>query len=1091
MKCQQCGDENSDDRKFCGGCGTKLAVVCGDCGFANDKSASFCGGCGTRIAHPVSKPVAKTQPTMLGDRRNVTIFFADLSGYTALTESQDAEDTHYLVGLVFDVIDHAVADFGGTVHRHIGDEVMAVFGAPIAHRDDPLRAVQAALIIHKKINALAKDQKKALEVHIGIASGPVVIAGQGTANPSDVPGYAITGRAANLAARLNALATSGDTIISEAIFREVEPLVECLAMGEKQLKGLSDPIPIWNARHLRDKTQITEGRILVGRRAEMAQFVGIVNACIESQLGQVVVLRGEPGIGKTRLVEAFEEHTTKAGLSRHRCSNIDFGAGDGTDAIRMLTASILNISLSDETDAKQKAIDQVINDKIIIDEQCMFLNDLIGLSQTLTTQGVYEALDNEARISGRQKVLADLIQGVSKRTTLLLIIEDVHWADPSVLSDVACIAQAIQDCSVVLVLTSRIDGDPLDNNWRAEAGGCSLLSIDIGPLRTTEAMEMASLFEESDQSFVKTCITRASGNPLFLEQLLRSSKETMEGDVPATIQSLVLAQLDQLWSEDKQVLRGVSVLGQRFTHDALLAVCGRRSYSCDELIKKHLVRQIGEDYLFAHALIQESVYSSLLKEQRLGLHRRAADYFQNHDPLLYAGHLERAQDSAAPRAYLNAALIQASGYHFDQVLRLTGRGIELASIDADLFDLLILQADTMLGLGMVEESIMGFEEALKYAVSNKDMCKAQLGLAGGMRLADRYNDALHGLNIVEKTAIPDNMVEELASLNHMRGNLYWAMGRIDDCVIAHENSIRFARESGSLEAEVKALGGLADANYATGRMESAFDYFGRCVDAAEKSNLVGVAVSNRSMFAFSGIHLNRIHEALENSFLTIQAAIEIGQQRAEMLGNMSAVFALYELADYERARIHNARVLEIARKIGAPRFEAQALLYEGKIYRLTGEIHKSLTILQKALSISENVGHGFTGPRIASSLALVVDNPVNKRAMLQKSKDMLEMGSVSLNHFFAYDDAIEVCIQLRDQSGMSEYLQSYRTYTQVEPVPWSQFFMQRGQALLAFESGERSDDLYVRLTALEKQAMDAGLVRAAVELQKAISDIEI
>jgi class 3 adenylate cyclase len=228
------------------------------------------------------KPDIFDAPSAEGERRQLTIFFADLSGYTELTGDLDAEDLHRLMGLAFDRVDRIVEDHGGTEHRHVGDEVMALFGTPVAHTDDPMRAVRAAFEAHRAMLALGAEQERTLAVHIGIASGSVIAAGQGTENHEDVTGYAVTGAAANLAARLNSMAAPGETIISDNVYRAVEAEIDCGPLGETTVKGFAKPVLAWRAEALRVDGAKRRQSPLIGRRAEMAQFGGALKSVQET-----------------------------------------------------------------------------------------------------------------------------------------------------------------------------------------------------------------------------------------------------------------------------------------------------------------------------------------------------------------------------------------------------------------------------------------------------------------------------------------------------------------------------------------------------------------------------------------------------------------------------------------------------------------------------------------------------------------------------------------------------------------------------------------------------------------------------------------
>ena len=247
MRCPQCDLENREGRKFCAKCGAALGWACPDCGFANSPGDSFCGGCGRSTASPdraadISAPAAAdTEPT--GDRRQVAILFADLCGFTALSTRLDAEDLRRLVEGYYTRADAIITQYGGTVDKHIGDAVMALFGAPIAHGDDALRALRAALDIQASVAELSDPWGKPLSSHIGVASGEVVAGGMGH-------GYTVLGDAVNLAARLVELAKPGETVISEPLARLLEGKIRAAALPPATLKGIASPMTGWRVEGL-------------------------------------------------------------------------------------------------------------------------------------------------------------------------------------------------------------------------------------------------------------------------------------------------------------------------------------------------------------------------------------------------------------------------------------------------------------------------------------------------------------------------------------------------------------------------------------------------------------------------------------------------------------------------------------------------------------------------------------------------------------------------------------------------------------------------------------------------------------------------
>ncbi len=269
---------------------------------------------------------------------------------------------------------------------------------------------------------------------------------------------------------------------------------------------------------------------------------------------------------------------------------------------------------------------------------------------------------------------------------------------------VAAFATVMADGAGILLMTSRVEGDPLDAAWRASCRGTPFATFDLGPLRHEEALSLAASFIDATQRVTLACIARAGGNPLFLEQLLRNAEEGSADAVPPSIQSLVLARMDRLPPQDRQAFQAASVIGQRFDLALLRHLLGAANYVCDVLLANALVLPEGEDFLFAHALIQEGAYASLLRSRRRELHRRAAEWFAGHDPVLHAQHLDRAEDERAPQAYLQAAAAQRAAYHTDAALRLSERGLEIARAPADRHALTCLIGELQRDLGDIAPS---------------------------------------------------------------------------------------------------------------------------------------------------------------------------------------------------------------------------------------------------------------------------------------------------------------------------------------------------------------------------------------------------
>ena len=469
-------------------------------------------------------------PPLTGERRQVTVLFADLAGYTKLSSELGAEATHALLNRYFEAVDAVIEGYGGSVDKHMGDNVMAVFGAPTAHDDDPLRAVHAALEIHDRMAALTTEAGRPLAAHVGIASGQVVASGTGSDAHRE---YTVTGDSVNLASRLQDMAAPCETLISDTLHRAVSDQVECQSLGEIDIKGIAAPIRVWRIAGLRASEKIAPRIAFVGRRAELTQFSGAAEACRANRAGQAILVRGEAGIGKTRLVDEFIRAATDLGFASHRGLVLDFGVGKGQDAIRSVVRSLLGVGPGAGQDRHQAAAEAAVRDGVCPEERRVFLNDLLDLPQSAEDRATYDAMDNTARNDGKGEAVADLLRTASAASPIMVIVEDVHWADPLMLAHLAATAEAVAESPALLVMTSRIEGDPLDAAWRGSTGGCPLMTIDLSPLRRDEALTLAGSFVDASNQFAQDCIERASGNPLFLEQLLRNAEKRGEEEIPA------------------------------------------------------------------------------------------------------------------------------------------------------------------------------------------------------------------------------------------------------------------------------------------------------------------------------------------------------------------------------------------------------------------------------------------------------------------------------------------------------------------------------------------------------------------------------
>ncbi|HYH21147.1 MAG TPA: BTAD domain-containing putative transcriptional regulator [Azospirillum sp.] len=991
--------------------------------------------------------------------RHGTILCVSLAGMERVGAALDPEDAHAFTTGLFDRIGGIVADYGGETLRHAGDTALAAFGVRRSFGDEPWRAVRAALEIHASLGDATRERPVAART--GVSCGMVVVDGAG--------GHAVTGRAMHDAPRLAALAAPGETLVCDGVRGALGERI-----GVQPAVTADDGRAVWRLTGLHNVDTILPQRPLVGRQAELRQFGAALAACRETGGGTTIQLRGEPGIGKSRLIEEFKRVAASQGVRCAAGAVIGVGVGRGQDALRALMRGLAG-SPAD--------LDRLFAEGRLPEGARLHLPPLIEQPQPPELRRMYEALDHPTRDRGRRDAMGDLLRARSAEQPVLLVVEDVHWADSQTLSYLAMLAGVVADCPAVLALSTRAQGDPLGAEWRAQLAGGPVLTLDLAPLRRAEALTLAGHYADAGDPHAERSVARAGGNPLFLEQLLRSREDAA---VPGTIHGIVLTRTDALAPRDRRALQAASVLGPRFAPDALRHLIDDPGYGCAPLIEQALVRPDGEEFLFAHALVQEAVYGALLRSQRTDLHRQAAGWYAARDPVRHAEHLDRAEDPAAATAYRRAAEACAADFRFERAMGLADRGLELAATPPERFALACQRAELLEALGEVHRAAEAFAEARALATDDAERSRACLGLAAAKRVTEDLDGAMAALAEAEEAAVLAGLPADRARIHHMRGNLCFPRGDLEGCLREHRAALDWARQAGAADLETAALGGLGDAHYAHGRMATAHEHFARCVALARQQGLRRVEVSNLYMVAITRLYLNDLHGAAEDARAGARAAQAIGHRRAELLSHICAYEVLFELGEEDTGRDHLARARALTQQLGARRFEAEHLLYEARLERAAGHPGPARVLLHRAMEIARETGPGYIGPSILAELALCGGDPPTRRAVLDEGEGLLAGGSVGHNHLQFYREAIDTALDLADWALAERYAASLEAYAGVEPLPWCTLFAARGRALAAWGGGRRDAAARAALVRVLEECRRAGYAPPVVRLEAAL-----
>ncbi len=1021
--------------------------------------------------------------TASAKRREVTTLFADLSGYTRLSQEFGTEDMHRLLTEFYDRFDAIIRHLGGTVDRHIGDCVMAVFGAPISYENDAERALRAALEMHRAMTEISLQFGRDLSVHIGVAAGNVIFssAGMGALKANE---FTLTGDSVNLASRLADQAKGTETLITQLIYQALSDRIDCEAHDSLTVKGFEHPIPVYRLRGFRHHGA---DQPMIGRANEVARFTRIMADSQGSGRGGAIALVAEAGLGKSRLIEDYARMAADLQFRVHKALVLDFGLSEAQNPLRLLLGNLFGLSERAEASAVRAVVQQQKNLGTLDAMSAMFLTLVLGAPLEHEARLVHGAMSDAARQEGLRAMLGQVLRAAATDQPLLLIVEDIHWADRATLNDLAEVAAVTTEAPVLLVMSARPEGYPLDDAWRTQARGVTLTRIDLAPLSPEDAYRLARATHRTSGAVIRDCVARAEGNPLFLDQLLRHATELGGDAVPGPIQSIIQARLDRLSPKDRRVLEAAAILGQRFSMAEVMMVAVIDVYDERPLVNASLIRAHNQGYLFAHALIRDAVLRTMLRDDLRSKHLRAAEWFRPTDALRHAEHLAAGQHEGAAAAFLAAAQEAQAGHRKDAALGLAERGMALATHDAVRGDLLRLKGDMLRDLGRAAEAIAAFEAARAIAVLPVDQCRARIGIIAAMRIVDRIDDALAMLDETEAIAVAADLVPELSEIHYFRGCLHFPRGQLDGCLREHALSLDYAGRAGNAERRALALSGLGDAHYARGRMFTAHTVIQQCLALCEEHHLGAVEAANRFMLATVKIYMNDTERALAEALASARLAQRVGQSRAEIVSRLTAGWILVAMADPVAAQWQVDRGLALAGQLGAKRFEPFLKETVAQIRLVEGRATEAAEIAEEALAQLRDLdAMSFIGPWLLSTVALTTPDPDRRAEVLAEGETRLGAGSVGHNYFRFYRHAMEANANAGNWHEVRRHADLLAAYTAEEPTPWSEFFIARARAMADACDGR---DVGEQLRALRSQALAAELQTAIPGIDRALATI--
>lgn len=984
MECHKCNADNREGRRFCRSCGAGLPVACGACGFSNDADDTFCGGCGQSMApaaaqrppapaqvpassrasdHDQTQAAASSIDTTQGARRQLTVMFCDLVGSTALSERLDPEEMGALLTEYRKVCKKVIAQFGGFIGNFMGDGLLIYFGYPQAQEDDPQRAIRASLSLIAAVKELKVDAADAsirLQLRVGISTGLVVTGQIGTGGLHEK--MAIVGDTPNVAARLQSLAEPDTVLIAERTFRLVEGFFLCDRLEGQDIKGLSEPIDVYRVRQstaARSRFEATMDRGLtpLAGRSEELNLLENRWALAKEGEGQVVLISGEPGVGKSRVLQSLQSLVTK----------------DGGAVLTLVCSNYRNDTpFHPIIDYFERTLDAGIDSKAedVLDKLDAFLKNLdLGTDSNAALLASMLSLPTAARYATTQQTLEDqkrqilrvlvaVAEAMSAQAPLLIIVEDLQWADHSTREFLALAVEEVRIKPILLVSAYRSDFDPV---WKLDRNVTSLRLRHLSRSESIALMCGVTGGRQMPPEVRDHILNKTDGVPLFIEELtklvlemdlmvLKDDAFVLTGPfsataIPDSLQDSLMARLDHLGSA-KEAAQLASVLGRTFGHALLTAI----SPTHESALEEDLARLVNSELLyrrglapevvfeFKHALVKDAAYQGLLRSKRIELHMEIAQIIEqqfaqmaDRNPELLAYHYREAGEVEKAIPFSLAAGDQAAGRY---------ASAEATAHYQSTLDMARTVADP--------------------AISARLQIKAILKLANVAIGRDQLERNLGNLEQARALAEEIDYQVRLCQILYWIGRTHYVMGRFNDAADFARQALDLAETLGEDDSiRTGPVNLLARVHCLTGEPVAAINYAARSVqqmnglgDSLEEASVSGV-------LAFAHAQHGQFTQALAAADHGVALAEEVGHlpTTAACLMFRGVVNGWFGKLDNAERDFENA--LFVCQKSGDVFRKYLTLGWQGEARLIAGNIQAARRSLEECLALGKTLGTFF------------------------------------------------------------------------------------------------------------------------------------
>jgi len=992
MKCPRCQQDNPAHARFCLGCGARLTLACGACGTELPGGARFCLQCGQAVAADTAAPVRSPAPesytpkhlaekiltskaALEGERKQVTVLFADLKSSMELLADRDPEEARKILDPVLERMMEAVHRYEGTVNQVMGDGIMALFGAPLAREDHAVRACYAALRMQEAVRRHAEEVRRAhgmtVRIRVGINSGEVVVRAIGNDLHMD---YTAVGQTTHLAARMEQLADPGSILVSPATFELAEGFVEVKSLGPVPVKGLPDSVEIYEltgAGTARSRLQATASRGLtrfVGRDPELAHLVRAQELARAGQ-GQVVALVGEAGVGKSRLFYEFTHSHRVQGWLVLQASAVSHGKTISYLPVIDLLKSYCKLEDRDD----HRALREKVTGKLFtLDESLKpFLPAFLGLLEVPVDDPQWQALDPAQRRHRTLDANKRLLLREAQTQPLVVVFEDLHWIDTETQALLDSLVESLPTARLLMLVNYRPE---YQHAWGAKTY-YSQLRLDALPAESAgELLESLVGNDPALGPLKALLIARTAGNPLFLEESVRTLVETraLAGtrgsyrlaqpveaiQVPATVQSILASRIDRLPLDEKRLLQSAAVIGKDIPFGLLHGIAG---LSEEELRRGLAHLQAAEflyeaslfpdlEYTFKHALTHDVAYGSLLQDRRRELHAQVVETVE----ALYADRLTEQIERLAHHAFRGEVWAKAVSY-----LRQAAAKAQARSANREAIAYL---EQALAALAHLPES----RETLELAIDLRFDLRSSLFPLGEM------DTMLTTLREAERLAGVLGDPRRLAWVSSYMSQYSWVTGHLAE-------ARKFGEHAGVVAGALGDSSVLAVANYYAGAAcfastdyRDAEGFLRKAIRALEgdlsreRFGLAGFpSVMARWLLASSLAERGEFVEGLACGQEGLRIAEEVRHPYSLILMCWGLALPYTLNGELSHASVHLERALALCRDWAVPVLSPVTTGFLGYVYVLSGRIADGLSLLEQGKTDAEASGLALYHSRLS------------------------------------------------------------------------------------------------------------------------------